>query len=158
MSNHSGVIQASIMRDMKEGVMTIGMDGIISFVNPAAEKILEKTAEELLGQRFAACFFQYEENDEFNQTILDAIYDATISHQNVVAYYTVHGCTGCPFATSFENARVGNGVLYIDMCDVDHWGNDALTGALHFIYIPKEAVTGEINKVVIVKGPNFLTP
>ena len=76
----------------------------------------------------------------------------------VVAYYTVHGCTGCPFATSFENARVGNGVLYIDMCDVDHWGNDALTGALHFIYIPKEAVTGEINKVVIVKGPNFLTP
>ena len=50
MSNHSGLIQASIMRDMKEGVMTIGMDGIISFVNPAAEKILEKTAEELLGQ------------------------------------------------------------------------------------------------------------
>ena len=88
MSNHSGVIQASIMRDMKEGVMTIGMDGIISFVNPAAEKILEKTAEELLGQRFAACFFEYEENDGFNQTILDAIYDATTSHQNVVTYFT----------------------------------------------------------------------
>ena len=45
MSNHSGAIQESIMRDMKEGVMTIGMDGIISFVNPAAEKILGKKAE-----------------------------------------------------------------------------------------------------------------
>ena len=77
----------------------------------------------------------------------------------VVAYYTVHGCTGCAAATSFENARVGNGTLYIDMCvDNNHSGNDVLMGALHFIYIPKEAVTGEINKVVIVKGPNFLTP
>ena len=44
MSNHSGAIQESIMRDMKEGVMTIGMDGIISFVNPAAENILGKKA------------------------------------------------------------------------------------------------------------------
>ena len=88
MSNHSGAIQESIMRDMKEGVMTIGMDGIISFVNPAAEKILGKKAEKLLGHNFAACFFKYEENDSFNQTILDAIYDATTSHQNVVPYFT----------------------------------------------------------------------
>ena len=57
MSNRSGAIQESIMRDMKEGVMTIGMDGIISFVNPAAEKILGKTADKLLGHNFAACFF-----------------------------------------------------------------------------------------------------
>ena len=110
MSNHSGVIQASIMRDMKEGVMTIGMDGIISFVNPAAEKILEKTAEELLGQRFAACFFEYEENDGFNQTILDAIYDATRSHQNVVTYFTGEKTLQLHVTTSYlknEEERIG---------------------------------------------------
>ena len=110
MSNHSGAIQAEIMRDMKEGVMTIGMDGVISFVNPAAEKILEKTEEELLGQKFAACFFEYEENDGFNQTIVDAIYDATTSHQNVVAYFTGEKTKQLHVTTSYlknEEERIG---------------------------------------------------
>ena len=114
MSNHSGAIQESIMRDMKEGVMTIGMDGIISFVNPAAEKILGKKAEKLLGHKFAACFFKYEENDSFNQTILDAVYDATTSHQNVVPYFTGEKTLQLHVTTSYlKNNEERMGVIAV---------------------------------------------
>ena len=114
MSNHSGAIQESIMRDMKEGVMTIGMDGIISFVNPAAEKILGKKAEKLLGHNFAACFFKYEENDSFNQTILDAVYDATTSHQNVVPYFTGEKTLQLHVTTSYlKNNEERMGVITV---------------------------------------------
>ena len=37
----SELIHKSIMQDMTEGVMTIGLDGVITYVNPAAASILE---------------------------------------------------------------------------------------------------------------------
>ena len=71
---------------------------------------MAKTSEELLGQSFAACFFEYEENDGFNQTILDAIYDATTSHQNVVAYFTGEKTRQLHVTTSYlknDEERIG---------------------------------------------------
>ena len=80
MTEHTDFIRERILQDMSEGVMTIGLDGIITYVNPAALRILDRRSEELLGQRFARCFFEYPENDGFNQAILDAVYDTTVSH------------------------------------------------------------------------------
>ena len=88
MAEHTDILRERILRDMSEGVMSIGMDGVITGVNPAAARILDRRSEELLGQRFARCFFEQPENDAFNQAILDAIYDATVSHENVVPYFT----------------------------------------------------------------------
>lgn len=82
------LIQTGILRDMSEGVILISPDGIISLVNPAAEHILDRRAEEMLNKSFARCFFEYPENDEFNQTILDAVYDPAARHVNLVPYYT----------------------------------------------------------------------
>ena len=73
---------------MTEGVMTIGLDGVISYVNPATAMILGMNAQDLTGKKFIQCFFEYSENDAFNQTILDAVYDSATTHRNVVAYYT----------------------------------------------------------------------
>ena len=73
---------------MSEGVMTIGLDGKVNSINPAAEQILQKTESELVGRAFARSFFEYEENDAFNQTILDAVYDTSSSHENIVPYFT----------------------------------------------------------------------
>ena len=73
---------------MTEGVMTIGFDGVITYVNQAAASILEMNTDTLLGKKFLQCFFEYPENDAFNQTILDAVYDSATTHRNIVPYYT----------------------------------------------------------------------
>ena len=88
MKNHEHLIHENIIRDMSEGVMTIGFDGVITHINPAAEAILGIPAAELVGRRFALCFFEFPENDAFNQAILDAVYHPESTHKNVVSYFT----------------------------------------------------------------------
>ena len=85
---NEALVHKSIMQDMTEGVLTIGFDGVITYVNPAAAQILEVDASDLVGKKFAGCFFEYPENDDFNQTILDAVYDSATTHRNIVPYYT----------------------------------------------------------------------
>ena len=87
-TENKNLIYGSILRDMSEGVLAIGLDGIIGGVNPAAEEILERKSDELAGKSFAKEFFEYEENDGFNQLILDAIYDSENIHKGIVPYYT----------------------------------------------------------------------
>ena len=90
MPDREALIQESIMRGMSEGVMTIGFNGVINYLNPAALHILGHTEEELLYQNFALCFFDREENDAFTQTILDAVYDRERTHAAVVPYSVPH--------------------------------------------------------------------
>lgn len=88
MREHAELIYEAIMRDMSDGVMMIGLDGVIDFVNPAAADILQMPIHQLAGKRFASCFFEYVENDAFNQAVLDAIYESRILHTRIVPYYT----------------------------------------------------------------------
>ncbi|MCI6720424.1 MAG: PAS domain-containing protein [Clostridiales bacterium] len=88
MADHNELIRQSIMRDMSEGVLVIGLDGRIGYVNPAAAQILDRDAETLTGQKFMRCFYGLAENDAFNQTILDAVYDASTAHRSIVPYFT----------------------------------------------------------------------
>ena len=104
---NSELIHKSIMQDMTEGVMTIGLDGVITYVNPAAETILGMTAQDLAGKKFIQCFFEYPENDAFNQTILDAVYDSATTHRNVVAYYTGRNFRQLHVTTSYLHDNIG---------------------------------------------------
>lgn len=88
MRSNEELIRESIIHDMSEGVMTIGFDGIITYLNPAAEAILDRHAGDLVGRSFARCFFEFQENDDFNQTILDAAYDRETTHESIVPYFT----------------------------------------------------------------------
>ena len=40
---------------MTEGVMTIGLDGVITYVNPAASAILAIPSDALVGKKFIQC-------------------------------------------------------------------------------------------------------
>ena len=86
MNENIDFIKEAIFRDMSEGIMTINMNGIISMANPAVLEILNKS-EDIVNKPFARSFFEYEENDAFNQTILDAIYESNVSHKNIVQFF-----------------------------------------------------------------------
>lgn len=108
------VIRNHIMRDMSEGVMTIGFDGIISDINPAAEGILERSAKELVGRPCAACFFDIPENDGFTQMILDAIYDRSSAHERVVDFHTGKSIKQLRIKTSFlKNEESAIGIICV---------------------------------------------
>lgn len=89
---HDPVIAARILGDMSDGVMTINREGRIITFNRAAAGILGIPRDEVVGRSFAELFLQAEENDDFNQTILDAVYEASASHNRVVPF-TRHGIT-----------------------------------------------------------------
>ena len=105
MSSKLELIQQSIIHDMSEGVMIIGLDGIIQYMNPAAITILDKTEEEYSGKKAAALFFDDKRNDSFSQTILDAITDASNLHYNLVPYYTGTSSKTIYVMTSFLHSK-----------------------------------------------------
>jgi len=114
------LIRRSIMRDMSEGVMTIGFDGIITYLNRAALKILSRS-EDLIGQSFGASFFDDEENDAFTQTILDAVYDRERTHEAIVPYFTGAEMKQLRMVTSYLTdgaERVGVIVVLSDMTEL----------------------------------------
>lgn len=115
------LIRESIMRDMSEGIMTIRFDGVISYLNPAALRILEQSEEELLNRNFGLCFFDHSENDAFTQTVLDAVYDRDHSHATIVPYYTGAETKQLRVVTSFltnSTERIGVIVVLSDMTEL----------------------------------------
>ena len=121
MPDKQELIRASIIRDMSEGVMTISFDGIISYLNAAALDILARGEEELLGCRFGACFFDYEKNDAFTQTVLDAVYDRERTHEAIVPYFTGEETKQLHMVTSYLTdgaERVGVIVVLNDMTEL----------------------------------------
>ncbi|MBR2653436.1 MAG: PAS domain S-box protein, partial [Lachnospiraceae bacterium] len=79
-------ITKSVIADMSEGVMAISHKGIIELVNGAALTILGREEDELVGQLFALSFFDEEGNDEFTETVLDAIRNRRTRQERYVPY------------------------------------------------------------------------
>ena len=63
-----------IVRNMQEGVMVIGMDGEIVMLNPSSEHMLGVKPEDI-GKTYMAVFLMQEENDTFNEIILNTIFE-----------------------------------------------------------------------------------
>ena len=121
MTDQTNYIYQTIVSDMSEGLMVIGFDGVITHLNSAAELILDKKEKNLIGKKFAKCFFLYEENDQFNQAILDAIYDKTTSHRNIVQYYNGKIFKELSITTSFlhnNGQKVGIVIVLNDITEL----------------------------------------
>ncbi len=71
--DHKGLYR-EIVTNMLEGVMVISMNGKITMLNPAAERMLGLTQEDI-GDSFINVFFTREGTDAFNEAILDTVYE-----------------------------------------------------------------------------------
>jgi HlyD family secretion protein len=77
----------NILKSMNDGVMTLSSDGKISMFNNAASMVLGIPVENVINHSFAEVFMmEMEDNDDFNQTILDAIYQNAKAHTNIVSF------------------------------------------------------------------------
>jgi diguanylate cyclase (GGDEF)-like protein/PAS domain S-box-containing protein len=123
-----------IIENMHDGVITIDKSGIITTVNPAAASILELRRDQILAQKLSDVFFVYPENDDFMQVIIDAVYDASMSHHKICSYYTGTHQKSLFVTTSFLQAEVegvlesiGVTVLFSDVTELGELRNAAAT-------------------------------
>ena len=120
MNEHDELIQKSILRDMSEGVMVIGLDGKIKYFNQSAVDMLEKKDTELADKSFGVLFFDDERNDNFNQIIVETIRDLSKPQYNLVQYYAPSGIKTIYVMSSFlksEDKKIALIILLNDMTD-----------------------------------------
>jgi len=121
----SSLVFQHIVENMHDGVLTIDHSGIITTLNPAAERILEMDKNQILDKKLSEVFFNYRENDDFNQIILDAVYDASLSHHKICDFYTGEHYKSLFMTTSFlkiqtedEQESIGVTVLFSDVTEL----------------------------------------
>ncbi|MEA4890101.1 MAG: diguanylate cyclase [Clostridiaceae bacterium] len=110
---NSSLVFQHIIENMHDGVLTIDNSGVITTVNPAAEIILDKKKEEILDKKLSVVLFDYPENDGFIQIILDAVYDASVSHHSICAYYTGQHVKSLFVTTSFLKVKIEDAIQSI---------------------------------------------
>lgn len=102
------IISGRILDDMTDGVLAVDLSGTIVTFNPAAARILGITEQEALAKSFGEVFLLAEDNDDFNQTILDAIYESSTSHNRVVPFSHKGKRTTLALTTTFLKAEDGS--------------------------------------------------
>lgn len=76
-----------ITRDIPDGVIVLDMHGVVSFINPNASKLLE--IDELRpNEKYHMLEDFREDNDDFFQFLLNAIYKTDIVHTGNIKYVT----------------------------------------------------------------------
>ena len=114
-------ILSRIIEYMAEGVMVLGLNGRIKYINHAAEEILNKNGEELKEVPFVTAFFESDINDEFNQAVLDAIYAPDETHNKLVPFDTGKGMRLLRLVTSLlhkDGEKLGIIIVFGDVTDV----------------------------------------
>ena len=67
-------IYENIIKNLSDGVLVIGFDGKIGICNNAACDIFEQSMEDIVGKTIANLMLEMEENDDFFELLLDAVY------------------------------------------------------------------------------------
>ena len=120
------VVYKNILGNMSDGVMTIDLDGLVMTFNQAAERILGMKSDEVLGTPFGQVFLMLEGNDDFNQVVLDAIYESESIHRKVVDFHVGDKIMALEMTTSFlqeevdgEKKKIAVIVVFNDITEVN---------------------------------------
>ena len=71
-AHHSPALIESMLRSLTNGVVTVGLDGVVTYMNPAASRIL-RLDDSAIGQPLADIF------EGFNAWVVEAIEEANAS-------------------------------------------------------------------------------
>lgn len=124
----ASAIHEKILENMRDGVMSIDLQGRITTFNSAAETILGRSASEVIGKTLLEAVLRLPGSDDFVQVILDAIYDADVTHHRRVTFpvgpelRTLFVTTSFLFekdAQSGEAVRVGVIAVFGDVTEVE---------------------------------------
>jgi len=114
------IFYKNIIENMKEGVMTLDMKGTVSIYNGAAQDILGIPVVNVLNKPFGQVFMmELEGNDDFNQIILDAIYNQTMGDTAITNFQRPDKtCRVLSMSTSYltskeEENKKNNGVIVV---------------------------------------------
>ena len=66
-------INKIILSSMSDGVLVIGFDGRIAFINPAAAGLLNINEHEAMKKNYTDLFLSESRNDPFNDVLFDGI-------------------------------------------------------------------------------------
>lgn len=98
-----------VLDSMSSGVLSLDSTGRIVLFNPAAEKLLGLEASQTLGRPFAEVFLMgLEGNDEFNEALLDAVYQRALANLVLLDFNRPDGET-VPLALTVSYLRQGEG-------------------------------------------------
>ena len=101
-------IHRSVLDNLSDGVMVVGLGGKIGMFNPAAGRILGLSPGEVTGRTFAELFITREGFDEFTELILDAVENRSEGGRRVIALHAEGKTRSLSVATSYlGSARDG---------------------------------------------------
>ena len=83
--NPDSRFERSILNNLLDGVVIVGLDGIIGTVNPAAARMFGIEPGAVVGKTFAEAFVAIEGFDEFTQSVLDAMVNRGMEGRRVIA-------------------------------------------------------------------------
>ncbi|SDB28350.1 PAS domain S-box-containing protein [Desulfonatronum thiosulfatophilum] len=85
--NPADHLHLNILENMRDGVMALDFQGRITLFNPAAAEILNLDRDRVCDRTFAEVFMGMDEaNDEFNQVVLDAIFEKVVGRRETVDF------------------------------------------------------------------------
>ncbi len=100
-STQDRIIAQNVLENMSDGVVAIDLSGTIITFNTPAALMLGLDRDEVLGKKFAEIFFEYEGCDEFNQVIIDAMYEENLIHNRMVEFSVGDKSAALFITTSF---------------------------------------------------------
>lgn len=114
------IIYENVIENVSDGLLVVDLDGTILHVNPSAADILGIKAGLLLEKKIAGVMLEWEENDEFFQCLLDAVYSKE-TQVSLVSYHHEGVTKRLRVVSSFltENGeKVGLVVTFSDLTEL----------------------------------------
>lgn len=135
-----------ILESLRDGVMTLDASGKVLTFNSAAAEILCLKKDEVIGGLFGELFLPREDNDAFNQAVLNAIYEEELVHHALIPYRVGERMLTLAVTTSYLMAPAGGEedtrsliVVFSNITDTERYRimatTDALTGSRNRGYL-----------------------